>query len=114
MIYYAAHSHSPGGLIRHDVPSEEQTLDGTIALSIVEASDQVLKTRPRCAQQSAGAHYAQIQQPTVINMILPTQMMVSTQPSCIKEGPGSRSFACMGELVGQHAGGLGGTVHRTC
>ena len=30
------------------------------------------------------------------------------------EVPGSRSFACMGELVGQHAGGLGGTVHRTC
>ena len=46
MIYYAAHSHSPGGIIRHDVPSEEQTLDGTIALIIVEASDQVLKHAP--------------------------------------------------------------------
>ena len=114
MIYYAAHSHSPGGLIRHDVPSEEQTLDGTFALSILEASDQVLKTRPRCVQQFAGAHSAQNLQPTVINTKAQTQLLETTQPSFIKEAPGSRSFACFGELVGQHAGGLGGTVHRTC
>ena len=100
MVYYAAHSHVPRSLVRHDAPSEENALEETVALSFVEASHQSFEARLCCVQQSAGAYHAQFKQPTVIYVMSLSQLTEGSQLRFIDEIPDSRSLFFASKLVG--------------
>ena len=90
----------PRSLVRHDVPSEENALEETVALSFVEASHQSFEARLCCVQQSAGAYNAQLKQPTVIYVMSLSQLTEGSQLRFIEEIPDSRSLFFASKLVG--------------
>ena len=100
MVHYAAHSHVPRSLVRHDVPIEENALEDTVALSFVDASHQSCEARLCCVQQSAGAYHAQFKQPTAIYVMSLSQHTEGSQLMFIEEIPDSRSLFSASKLVG--------------